>query len=129
MSPDTDNALLSGQGDDATRVVPYIFLMNIAAIFVSQEEARVAASYLESFGIKAIIDQTNALGAMPWLSFGAGHYRLMVKNEDLAAAKRQLSEISPVSDKPVSNTNSHRTILLFLAIVLALLWGFIWIQV
>ncbi len=54
-------------------------------------EAELARSALESAGIETLLQADNAGGMRPHLAFGTGGYRILVRGEDVEAARAVLS--------------------------------------
>jgi hypothetical protein len=68
------------------------------AEFLERSEAIVARAFLDSEGVKSLLPEDNVMSTMPQLIHAGGGYRLMVRVEDAARAKRLLQDVQTVRD-------------------------------
>lgn len=67
--------------------------MKEVARFFDMEEAQIAAGFLRSHGMDATLADEHALSVMPELRVGLGGFRLLVPDQDEAAATQLLADI------------------------------------
>jgi hypothetical protein len=61
--------------------------------FASEPEADMAKSALESAGIDAMIQADSAGGMRPHLAWASGGFKILVRDEDVAAAREVLKPL------------------------------------
>jgi len=67
----------------------------IAQSFGTQGEADIAKGLLESAGVDAMIHADTAGGMRPHLAWAGSGFRVLVREEDVAAAREALKQASP----------------------------------
>jgi len=68
--------------------------------FASEPEADMAKSALESAGIDAMIQADSAGGMRPHLAWSSGGFKILVRDEDAAAAREVLEPLDDDSRLP-----------------------------
>jgi len=61
--------------------------------FASGPEAEMAKGALESAGIDAMIQADSAGGTTPYLAWASGGFKILVRDEDVAAAREVLEPL------------------------------------
>lgn len=67
--------------------------MRQVGLFYDAEEAQVAAGFLRSHGLGAVLPDEQALSVMPEMRFGLGGYRLLVPEAERVQAERLLAGV------------------------------------
>lgn len=98
--------------------------MKLVGTYVDQSEAKVVVSYLESVGINPYLPDEHSLDAIPYIGLAAGHYRVMVPDDEYHAATRHLSHIEKAAKPAAPRRKSYWFIFLWIVVTFWLLIAF-----